>query len=1564
MSLTVGELVAYLKVDTGNSEKVLANVAAEMGKVETAALKAEKAELSLTQAKTRLESASARTVKAEQNLAAARASGNASADKIAKAEEALTRAKTAEQSASLKVKQAEQGVIAARQKAKTATEALTKAVDESTVSTSKLSKALAKVSEHEGNINTLSSSAGRLGLVLTAAAAASVTMATNFNKGMSNVKATGEDAAKNFDSLRQAAIDAGADTAYSATESAGAIEELSKAGVTAKDILGGALSGSLDLAAAGELGVADAAGIASIAMTQFGLTGEDVGHVADLLAAGAGKAMGSVQDLGEGLKQGGLVASATNMTLEETVAALSAFASAGLLGSDAGTSMKTMLQALQNPSKKASVLMDELGISLYDANGQFAGLVNLAGQLETGMGSMTQAQRDAAMATIFGSDAVRAANVLYDQGATGITDWIEKVDDSGYAAKTAATRMDNLAGDLEKLGGSFETLMIDSGDGATSLLRSMVQTLDGVVSKADEVPNALKQGALMVVGPAGLATLGVAGFGKLVTSIGATTTAIKGLNWSLKTTSLSAGAIGVALAVGTAALASWAQKAAEAKQRSDDYAGSLDDASGSITNYTREIAAKNLQEAGAFELANKIGISVQTVTDAALGNEAALKKVTEATDAYYDVAAKRAENFDLKDTFSNLWGDTDLDKARKDTEALSKAIGLEKDAIQSEVGAHKERKNAVQDSEETAKKAEQAVQALATAQEGAATAVSEATQKWLDSIHDVADESIDLISAYDQVVDANRAQAESAAEATKSTKDSWEDFYDGTTVGAKAWIKQLEEQVDAYDAWGDNLTEVQERLTKALPDGMQEAGVALVQELQDLGPAGAAKVQDLVDASDKELRRLVDLSQQAGGDAADQLANEINNARPAEFRYELKLVGESLQTIQATIAGAGEDLADWTISADGTTAINEATQTVLKINEETGEITILGENTKALQAAAIAKQTADGTTGTIKIDGDTEAARAALAAFRAQVQTSLSIPLVAKGVGVQTARATGGAIHGPGTGTSDDIPAWLSNGEHVVTAAEVQAMGGHASVEKWRRMALAGDLPAFAYGGAVTTAQDSLARVQKKIDRQKKVVAGEKADVKSAQKTYDNIDGTKENRSKKKSAKANLDKQKKELKAEQKELDDLVEQRRDIKAQIERLKDDSSEATTDVRRGNIIDDVTEGLSGALGVIDDLYAQADNKDLSKKKRKAAREKAEQLEKDLTKAYGKAERLEAKLDQAKSDLSELSNIQAGVKSVLGGEFKLSDSIKAATEDTETLIQKTNKAGDVWYETQTVKGKKASVTAKDILANAQAKAAAFEAFTGKLDKLAALGISGVILAEIANEGLEGGTLLADALLADPATAKKLNGAYEDIDRWTTAAGASATKNTTVDGTFYANGVDQATQRVENIEAALTDVYDTIEQLAGSAESAILSALGLKKDKNGKVVAKAQGGPIVGPGTGTSDDIPALLSNGEHVWTAAEVQAAGGHSRVEGLRRAALLHDLPGFKDGGSVQSKSTPIHVMKVNAAPTQDITVVLPTLYVQSPITGEYLEAHFEGVADKRIKVAVATARKGY
>jgi TP901 family phage tail tape measure protein len=343
----------------------------------------------------------------------------------------------------------------------------------------------------------LSDKAALAGVGIAAAMGLAAKRFADFDQSMSAVKANSGATGKELEGLRSLAVKLGADSQFSAKEAADGINEMAKAGVSAQEIMGGGLKGALDLAAAGQIGVADAAETAATAMTQFKLKGTSVPHIADLLANAANKAQGGVGDMAQALKQAGLVASSTGLSIEETTAGLTAFASAGLIGSDAGTSFKTMLQRLSAPSGEAAAQMKTLGISAYDAQGNFVGLANLAGQLQAGMRDLTPEQRNAAQAIIFGNDAIRAANVLYDQGTAGINKWTDAVSEQGAAAKQAAALTDNLKGDLERLGGALDSVFIQTGSSANGGLRAIVQGAEGLVGAVGKIP-----GPLLIAGGA------------------------------------------------------------------------------------------------------------------------------------------------------------------------------------------------------------------------------------------------------------------------------------------------------------------------------------------------------------------------------------------------------------------------------------------------------------------------------------------------------------------------------------------------------------------------------------------------------------------------------------------------------------------------------------------------------------------------------------------------------------------------------------------------------------------------------------------------------------------------------------------------------------------------------------------------------------------------------------------------------------------------------------------------------------------------------------------------------
>ncbi len=421
-----------------------------------------------------------------------------------------------------------------------------------------------KSRDYDQSLREVSQGAMVAGAGLLAMAGGAVFASANFDQAMSGVAAVAGATAEEMATLEQAALDAGKATVFSASEAATAEAELAKAGVSTSDILGGALTGSLNLAAAGQLDLATAATITGQALNIFKLEGSQSSHVADLLAAGANKSAADVQQLGDALAQGGLVAKGANLSIEETVGTLALFADNALVGSDAGTSLKSMLLALQGPSDKSKALMDELGLAVYDASGQFIGMEGLAGQLNDQLGGLTQAEQDYALAQIFGNDAVRAARALMSEGADGVREYTAAVDDQGAASRMAGVQLDNLSGDLEALKGSIETALIASGSKANDTLRGLTQSATGMVNAFAEAPGWLQGTTVGFAGVSGGVLLTAGTIGSLIPKLRETKNAFMDLPTGAK-----AGIVGVtaALTVGALVVANWGKEKEAARQR-------------------------------------------------------------------------------------------------------------------------------------------------------------------------------------------------------------------------------------------------------------------------------------------------------------------------------------------------------------------------------------------------------------------------------------------------------------------------------------------------------------------------------------------------------------------------------------------------------------------------------------------------------------------------------------------------------------------------------------------------------------------------------------------------------------------------------------------------------------------------------------------------------------------------------------------------------------------------------------------------------------------------------------
>lgn len=292
-----------------------------------------------------------------------------------------------------------------------------------------------------------------------------------FEKQMSGVKAVTQANARQMKALSGAAINMGSKTGMGARNAAKGITELAKGGVALDKIIKGGLKGTLALAAAGQMDVAEAASTTANALNLFSLKGSQASHVADALATAANTTTADVKDFAMALTQGGGAAKAAGLSFDETVVALEALAMSGYKNSDAGTSLKNALIKLAAPTKEAAALSKELGLNFFDATGSMKPLPAVADMLRDKLGKLSDQERLANLETLAGTDGLRALLALYDQGGPAIEKLGQGLKKQGEAARVAKDQTDNLAGGWSRIKAAMESLVISEGGGLAKPLK-------------------------------------------------------------------------------------------------------------------------------------------------------------------------------------------------------------------------------------------------------------------------------------------------------------------------------------------------------------------------------------------------------------------------------------------------------------------------------------------------------------------------------------------------------------------------------------------------------------------------------------------------------------------------------------------------------------------------------------------------------------------------------------------------------------------------------------------------------------------------------------------------------------------------------------------------------------------------------------------------------------------------------------------------------------------------------------------------------------------------------------
>lgn len=290
----------------------------------------------------------------------------------------------------------------------------------------------------------------------------------------SNVDAT----AQQLQEFRNIAIAATKDTLFNAEQAAAALYQLAGGSISAEEAMTG-LQQAVQFATANGLENLDDAAIAvANVMTLFKLRGEDAARAMDVLTAAGHAAFGTTEEMIDAFKQAAPTAAQLGMTVEELSGILAAMADAGFRGMEAGVGVKRALEQLAAPSKQVQEAMDEIGLSIADAEGNFIGLAAVLDQIQQKTGDMSALERAAALSHLFGQEAGPKMMALLNMSAETRRQYIEDMANSEGATAKAAAAINESVDPMQRLSQRFFEFETKIAPGVIAVLEGLLFIID------------------------------------------------------------------------------------------------------------------------------------------------------------------------------------------------------------------------------------------------------------------------------------------------------------------------------------------------------------------------------------------------------------------------------------------------------------------------------------------------------------------------------------------------------------------------------------------------------------------------------------------------------------------------------------------------------------------------------------------------------------------------------------------------------------------------------------------------------------------------------------------------------------------------------------------------------------------------------------------------------------------------------------------------------------------------------------------------------------------------------
>lgn len=328
------------------------------------------------------------------------------------------------------------------------------------------------------------------GVTISAGAGIADTIQTyaDFEAAMSEVKAISGATSEEFAQLTEKANQMGAVTKFTASESAEAFKYMAQAGWDAKEMMDG-IEGLMALAAASGEDLGTTSDIVTDALTAFGMAAKDSGRFADVMAKAASATNTDVAKMGDTFKYVAPVAGALGYSIEDTAVAIGLMANSGIKASQAGTSLRSLLTNLTHPVGRAADAIDELKISITNADGSVKPLSQTLQELREKFRALSESERAQYAAMLAGQEGMSGLLAIVNASDQDFADLTEQINNSsGAAQEMADIMMDNLSGKFELFTGALDSMKMSLGEKFKPYL---IEALDWLINKVPDVENAL-----------------------------------------------------------------------------------------------------------------------------------------------------------------------------------------------------------------------------------------------------------------------------------------------------------------------------------------------------------------------------------------------------------------------------------------------------------------------------------------------------------------------------------------------------------------------------------------------------------------------------------------------------------------------------------------------------------------------------------------------------------------------------------------------------------------------------------------------------------------------------------------------------------------------------------------------------------------------------------------------------------------------------------------------------------------------------------------------------------------